>query len=183
LAHVVGATAYIALKVGAQLDKAEVFRWLLPEELSLRKFLVEQIKSLQMVVEAQDVASSSAQAPMSPAQASVALTLVQSEVEDECLKAEVLLHIAFEVISQLDKVTEFRWLSSRRFPSVIFLLSNLGLCRCLSKCKIPSPWLKPPWLRLGTFCLYSLLMLQPIDAQVSWPQSCLLCEIADMWST
>jgi hypothetical protein len=44
---------------------------------------------------------------MSVAQASVALTHVplppQPEVEDECLKPEVLLHIMVEVISQLDK--------------------------------------------------------------------------------
>jgi hypothetical protein len=33
---------HIALKVVAQLDKAEDFRWLSPEELSLREFLVEQ---------------------------------------------------------------------------------------------------------------------------------------------
>jgi hypothetical protein len=45
---------HIALEVVAQLDNAEDFRWLSPDELSLHEFLVEQTKSLQMVVEAQD---------------------------------------------------------------------------------------------------------------------------------
>jgi hypothetical protein len=45
---------HIALEVVVQLDNAEDFRWLSPEELSLYEFLVEQTKSLQMVVEAQD---------------------------------------------------------------------------------------------------------------------------------
>jgi hypothetical protein len=30
-----------------------------------------------------------------------------SEVEDECLTPEVLLHIAYEVVSQLDQAEEF----------------------------------------------------------------------------
>jgi hypothetical protein len=33
-----------------------------------------------------------------------------SEVEDECLTPEVLLHIAYEVVSQLDQAEEFRLL-------------------------------------------------------------------------
>jgi hypothetical protein len=45
---------HIALEVVAQLDKAKDFRWLLPEKLSLREFLVEQISSLRMVFEVQD---------------------------------------------------------------------------------------------------------------------------------
>jgi hypothetical protein len=49
---------HIALEVVAQLDKVKDFRWLSPDELSLCEFLVEQIRSLQMVVEAQDDAPS-----------------------------------------------------------------------------------------------------------------------------
>jgi hypothetical protein len=37
---------HISFKVISQLDKAEDFRWLLPKELSLCDFLVEQIRSL-----------------------------------------------------------------------------------------------------------------------------------------
>jgi hypothetical protein len=33
------------------------------------------------------------------------------EVEDECLTHEVLLHIAYEVVSQLDNAEDFRQLS------------------------------------------------------------------------
>jgi hypothetical protein len=33
------------------------------------------------------------------------------EVEDECLAPEVLLHIAYEVVSQLDRAEESRLLS------------------------------------------------------------------------
>jgi hypothetical protein len=49
---------HIALEVVAQLDKVKDFRWLSPDELSFCEFLVEQIRSLQMVVEAQDDAPS-----------------------------------------------------------------------------------------------------------------------------
>jgi hypothetical protein len=43
---------HIALEVVAQLYKTEDFMWLSPEELSLREFLVRQISSLWMIVEA-----------------------------------------------------------------------------------------------------------------------------------
>jgi hypothetical protein len=55
-----------------------------------------------MVVEAQDIGPSWTQASMSLPQDSIAPAHAplppQPEVEDECLKPEVLLHIAFEVI-------------------------------------------------------------------------------------
>jgi hypothetical protein len=87
----------IALEVVTQLGKAEDYRWLSPEELSLHEFLVEQIWSLQMVVEAQDDASSWTQASVTLAHVPLP---PQPEVQDECLKLEALLHITFEVISQ-----------------------------------------------------------------------------------
>jgi hypothetical protein len=43
---------HIVFKVISQLGKAEESRCLSPEELSLRDFLVEQIRSLQLVVKA-----------------------------------------------------------------------------------------------------------------------------------
>jgi hypothetical protein len=99
---------HIAFEVIFQLDKAEDFRWLSLEDLCLCDFLVEQIRSLQLVVEAQD------DAPFLP-QASIASSQVllppQPKVDDVCLTSEVLLHIAFEVISQLDKAKDSRWLS------------------------------------------------------------------------
>jgi hypothetical protein len=42
----------------------------------------------------------STQASVAPSHVPLPLQL---EVEDECLKLEVLLHVAFEVISKLDK--------------------------------------------------------------------------------
>jgi hypothetical protein len=101
---------HIAFEVVSQLHKTQESRWLSPAELSLHEFLVEQIRSLQMVAEAQDDAPSLTQASIAPAQVTLP---PQPEVEDECLKSEVLLHIAFEVISQFDKAEESRWLSPK----------------------------------------------------------------------
>jgi archaellum component FlaC len=53
----------ITFEVVSQLDEAEVFRSLSPEELSLRVFLIEQIRSLQLIVEMQDDAPSLSQEP------------------------------------------------------------------------------------------------------------------------
>jgi archaellum component FlaC len=53
----------ITFEVVSQLDEAEVFRSLPPEELSLRVFLIEQIRSLQLIVEMQDDAPSLSQEP------------------------------------------------------------------------------------------------------------------------
>jgi hypothetical protein len=65
-------------------------------------FLLSKNSSLRMVVEAQDIGPSWTQASMSLPQDSIAPAHAplppQPEVEDECLKPEVLLHIAFEVI-------------------------------------------------------------------------------------
>jgi hypothetical protein len=73
---------HIAFKVVSQLEKAKVFRSLLLKELSLRVFLVEQIRSLQLIVEVQlqvivevqDYAPSLSQEPSQP------------EMDDECLR-------------------------------------------------------------------------------------------------
>jgi hypothetical protein len=59
-------------------------------------FHVEQIQSLQLIVEEQDDAPSLSQEPQQP------------EMDDECLTPEVVLHIFFEVISQLSKAEESR---------------------------------------------------------------------------
>jgi hypothetical protein len=57
---------HITFEVVSQLDKVKDFRSLSPEELSLRDFLNEQIRSLQLVVEAQDDAPSLSQEPPQP---------------------------------------------------------------------------------------------------------------------
>jgi hypothetical protein len=59
---------HIAFEVISQLDKVEEYRWLLPKELSLRNFLVEKIRSLQLVIEEQGVAPSLIQASTALAQ-------------------------------------------------------------------------------------------------------------------
>jgi hypothetical protein len=104
---------HITFKVVSQLDKAEDFRLLSPEELSLGEFLIEQIHSLQLVVEAQDDAPSLSQEPPQP------------EMDDECLTPEILLHIAFEVISQLGKAEESMWLSPEALSLRDFLVEQL----------------------------------------------------------
>jgi hypothetical protein len=53
---------HIAFTVISQLSKSEEYRLLSPEELSLRDFLVDQFRSLQLVVEEQGVAPSLIQA-------------------------------------------------------------------------------------------------------------------------
>jgi hypothetical protein len=86
---------------------------------ALSDFLVEQIESLRLVVVEQE------HAPLL-SQVSIALTQVplpsQPVVEDECLTPEILLHIAFEVTSQLDKAEESRWLSPEEFSLRDFLV-------------------------------------------------------------
>jgi hypothetical protein len=93
-----------------------------PEELSLHDFLVEQIQSLQLVVEAKDDAPvfshasiASSQVPESP----------HPEVKDECLTSEVMFHIAFEVTSQLDKEEESRWLMPEELSPRGFLVEQI----------------------------------------------------------
>jgi hypothetical protein len=71
---------HITFEVVSQLDKVEVFRSLLSEEHSLHDL---QIRLLHLVVEAQDDAPSLSQEPP------------QTEMDDECLRSKVLLHIVF----------------------------------------------------------------------------------------
>jgi hypothetical protein len=47
------------------------------------------------------------------------------EEEDECLAPEVLLHIAYEVVSQLEKVEEFRQLSLEELSLRDFLVEQI----------------------------------------------------------
>jgi hypothetical protein len=120
---------HIAFEVVSQLDKAKNFRWLPLEELSFRDFLVEQIRSLQLVVEAQDdappssqVSIASAQVPLPPQREVVdeGLTL-----EDEYLSSEVRLHIAFEMFSQLGNAEVSRWLSPEEVSLRDFLVEQI----------------------------------------------------------
>jgi hypothetical protein len=70
----------------SQLGKAEESRWLSPEELSLCDFLVEQIRSLHLVVEEQDVAPSLTQASIasvSHCSGTVAQISLASPVRDD----------------------------------------------------------------------------------------------------
>jgi hypothetical protein len=47
-------------------------------------------------------------------------------MDDECLTLEVLMHIAFEVISQLSKAEESRWLSPKELSLHDFLVEQFG---------------------------------------------------------
>jgi hypothetical protein len=59
---------YIAFEVISQLSNAEESRWLSPKDLCLGDFLVEQFRSLQLVVKEQGVAPSLIQAYVTTAQ-------------------------------------------------------------------------------------------------------------------
>jgi hypothetical protein len=59
---------HIAFELISKLDKTEESRWLSLQELSLHDFLVEQIRSLQLVVEEQGIAKSLSQASIASAQ-------------------------------------------------------------------------------------------------------------------
>jgi hypothetical protein len=72
----------------------------------------------------------SAHAPLPP----------QPEVEDECLKPEVLLHITFEVIFQLDKATEARWLSPEEISLRDFLVEQYRSLHMVIRCEIAGMW-------------------------------------------
>jgi hypothetical protein len=47
-------------------------------------------------------------------------------VEDKCLTPEVLLHIANEVVSQLDRAKESKWLSPEEHSLHDFLVEHVG---------------------------------------------------------
>jgi hypothetical protein len=78
---------------------------------------------VQLVVETKGDAPSLSQEPP------------QSEMDEECLTPEVLLHIAFEVISQLGKAEESSCLSLEELPSTTFLSRKLGHYGWLLKSK------------------------------------------------
>jgi hypothetical protein len=48
------------------------------------------------------------------------------EVEDECLTPEVLLHVAYEVVSQLDKAEESMLLSLEEHSLPDFLVEQIS---------------------------------------------------------
>jgi hypothetical protein len=50
----------------------------------------------------------------------------QPVVEDEYLLPEVRLHIAFEVVSQLDKAEDARWLSPKELSFCDFLVEQIS---------------------------------------------------------
>jgi hypothetical protein len=104
---------HVTFEVVSQFDKDKDFRSLSSEELSLHGFLDEQIRSLQLVVETQDDAPSLSQEPP------------QFEMHEECLTPEVLLHIAFEMISQLGKAEESRCLSPEELSLYDFLVEQI----------------------------------------------------------
>jgi hypothetical protein len=115
---------HIAYEVVSQLDRAEVFRSLSLEEQSLHSFLGEQICSLQLVA-----ISGSSQAFEDDE-----CSLLDEEDEDlalvgmgdeEDLAPEVLLHVAYEVVSQLDRAEVFRLLSIKELSLRDFLVEQI----------------------------------------------------------
>jgi hypothetical protein len=115
---------HIAYEVVSQLDKAEVLQSLSLEEQSLRSFLGEQIRSLQLVV-----GVGSAQA----FEDDECLLLDEEDEyldpvgmgDDEDLAPEVLLHVAYEVVSQLDMAEVFRPLSIKELSLRDFLVEQI----------------------------------------------------------
>jgi hypothetical protein len=66
------------------------------------------------------------------------------DLDDESLPLEVLLHITYEVVSQLDQAEEFRSLSPTNLTSLTFLKIRSCYCSWWSRHKTPLP---PSWLR------------------------------------
>jgi hypothetical protein len=96
---------HVAFEVVSQLDRAKEFRLLSLKEQSLRGFLGEQIRSLQLVTTAGSPQTFEDDDCSLPDEEDEDLA---PEEENEDLTLEVLLHVAYEVVSKLDRVEEFR---------------------------------------------------------------------------
>jgi hypothetical protein len=99
---------HIAYEVVSQLDMVEVFRSLSLEEQSLHDFLGEQICSLQLVAAAGSPQAFEDDGYSLPDEEDEDLVPVK---EDRDLAPEVLLQVAYEVVSQLDMAEICRSLS------------------------------------------------------------------------
>jgi hypothetical protein len=106
-----------------------------------------------LVVKAQD------DAPFLP-QASIASSHVplppQPEVGDECLTPQLLLHIAFEVISQLDKGEDSRWLQPEELSLWDFLVEQIQSLQLAVVEQGIAPSLPKASIALKAPCLHSL---------------------------
>jgi hypothetical protein len=63
----------------------------------------------------------------------------QPVVEDEYLLPEVRLHIAFEVVSQLDKAEDARWLSPKELSFCDFLVEQIWSLQLVVKMQDDAP--------------------------------------------
>jgi hypothetical protein len=115
----------IGYEVDSQLERDEVFWSLSLKEQSLRVFLGEQIHSLQMVMAADSVQVFEDDECSLPDEEDKDLALVG---EDDDLSPEVLLHFAYEVMSQLDRAEVLRSLSLEELSLCDFLVEQI---RCL----------------------------------------------------
>jgi hypothetical protein len=113
---------HVAFKVVSQLDRAEEFRLLSLKEQSLRGFLGEQIRSLQLVTTAGSPQAFEDDDCSLPDEEDEDLA---PEEENEDLTLEVLLHVAYEVVSILDRVEEFRSLSLEEQSLRDFLVEQI----------------------------------------------------------
>jgi hypothetical protein len=105
-------------------------------------------------------------------------------VQDECLTLEVLLHIAFEVISQLDKAEESRWLSPEEFSLCDFLVQQIRSLQLVVEAQGDAPSSTQASIGSAQDPLPPQPdVLQLVVAQVSWPKSRLLpmCKMAGRW--
>jgi hypothetical protein len=105
-------------------------------------------------------------------------------VHDECLTLEVLLHIAFEVISQLDKAEESRWLSPEEFSLCDFLVQQIRSLQLVVEAQGDAPSSTQASISSAQDPLPPQPdVLQLVVAQVSWPKSRLLpmCKMVGRW--
>jgi hypothetical protein len=122
---------HIAYEVVSQLDRAEVFQSLSLEEQSLHSFLGEQIRSLQLV------AISGSSQELEDDECSLLdeededLAPVGMGDEEDLAAPEVSLHVAYEVVSQLDRAEVFRLLSIKELSLRDFLVEQICSLRLI----------------------------------------------------
>jgi hypothetical protein len=63
----------------------------------------------------------------------------QLEVEDECIMLEVRLHITIEVVSQLDKAEESKWLSPEELSLHNILVEQIRYMQMVVKAQDDAP--------------------------------------------
>jgi hypothetical protein len=117
---------HIAYEVVSQLDRVEGFQLLSLKEQSLRGFVGEQICSLQLVAAAGPSHAFEDDECSMPDEEDEDLAPVGDHDE---LTLEVLLHVAYEVVSQLDRAEVFRSLSIEELSLRDFLVEQIRSLR------------------------------------------------------